>query len=230
MVEDAPQVGYEGQQLQFHQSREQAQVAEQGSKSYYTTPRRANCPRPRSILDLRRRNVWVLATLCVILVRAVVGGSIGGSLVVQRIRVCITLENVKNIRFQNAEYFKRAKGEPETPSIPAESTNPTGLPLPSGTSLFVPSASLTAKTFSHAPVPPNAVPLLNASTLEELHSYSGRHNDCIEGSNTGNEDITAMVTYKVEQCVDACGTMTGFRRSTICDAVSFGGHKSHEYK
>lgn len=89
LMADAPQVNYAGPwpgNDQHRQQWETAGSAENKSKEAalvdqdaYITPSKR-----RTILGLRRRNFWVLCILAMILVGAIVGGSVGGVSAVQR--------------------------------------------------------------------------------------------------------------------------------------------------
>jgi hypothetical protein len=94
-MSDAPQVAYTQGALEAYPVHHQQEdkIHKQDVQPYFadTTQSTPQVP-PETILGLRRRNFWILFAVIVLVVCATIGGSVGGSLAVQKSKYVGTIK------------------------------------------------------------------------------------------------------------------------------------------
>ncbi|KAF2845681.1 hypothetical protein T440DRAFT_472462 [Plenodomus tracheiphilus IPT5] len=182
----------------------------------------------REVLGLRRRNFWILVFLALVVLCAAIGGSVGGTLAVQN-------------RRSNAAVDTSSPPTSQSPSsIPTNSPTNTPPPATSATSsatLQPPStttpSSTTAATSNipYAPLPPTLVPTIdNSCPSSTLSAFNGATYTCTTDSNFFGGDITGIVAYTLQQCIDACTTMNEVSGDKKCVAIALNHDLAAAYR
>ncbi|KAH7066642.1 hypothetical protein BKA63DRAFT_522871 [Paraphoma chrysanthemicola] len=161
-----------------------------------------------TILGLRRRNFWTLLAIALVLVGAIIGGSVGGMMAVQN-----------------------SKSNPDSASAPNPGTPSASSQSPSATSIPLASSSATPSSASlYIPPPASSILAIDISCPSVLESYNGKGYRCFKDTDINSiGDITGITAYSLQQCVDACSTMNEVEGTASCRAVALSQALSDEY-
>ncbi|KAI8932929.1 hypothetical protein NX059_010400 [Plenodomus lindquistii] len=93
-----------------------------------------------------------------------------------------------------------------------------------------PSATSVLAVDNYTPLPPSAVTSINITCPERLRSYDGGIYDCVEEYNAKwVGDITGVLAYTLQQCVDACTTYNKMQGTGKCTAVVLDRNMAQKY-
>lgn len=196
---------------------------------------------PKMVLGLRRRNVCIICVITFLLVGAIIGGSVGGIAAVQNKNVgyASTPQSANILRHsdegRNAKSSNRANAPPqacitsfnpmssriiESPTPGLSHTTASGVSSSSHEIAFSTTAS---DPFSrYTPQAPSSVYMIETACLyNRLRSFSGDTFDCNYDTDINQfGDLTALVAYTPQTCVDACSKLNEMTGTSACKAVT----------
>ncbi|KAH9869905.1 hypothetical protein J1614_006826 [Plenodomus biglobosus] len=184
------------------------------------------------VLGLRQRNFWILIFLALVVLCAAIGGSVGGTLAVQNARSNAILDTSSN---SNPETSPSPSSPSSSSSSPPTNTPATPSPptrLPSNT-LLPPSTTATPfpSNTPYTPLPATLVPTIdNSCASPTLTAFNGASYACSPDSNFFGADITGIIAYTLQQCVDACSTMNEVAGQRRCVAVALNHDLAAAYR
>lgn len=238
---DAPQVTYASPWLVSNQQSRQSALSPQreweGALQVHHQGAHDSNTR-RTILGLRRHNFAILCSLALILLGATVGGSVGGAAVVQKksevyvhppqLRGALLVggaeyetDTTHNRTCNPSRQGSNTSEESSTarPSLSASSNLPS-LSAP----LDVISSTVSSNAnAAYTPRPPASVTKIDTSCPSDLilRSWTGDTYTCSPTTDiNGKGDITGLVAYTVQACVDACSTLNRVQSAKTCVAVA----------
>lgn len=226
---DAPQVAYAGPWLEADQRNQQWQRVgltggdpKNDAQVHHGAYNAAD--QKRTILGLRRRNFWILCILGMILVGAIVGGSVGGVAAVQSQNDRYVFHNALNVNTASdgAHYFydsinRPAATLPDTISATSAHSSVTGTP-PTGTSM---APSTTSSGAFYTPLLPATVLNVDVSCPSPARSfYNQSYTRATLTDIRRAGDIIGIVAYTVQQCIDACSSMNNMMQKNVCLGVA----------
>jgi hypothetical protein len=187
----------------------------------------------KRIAGLHPHTFWFIVIITFIVIAAGIGGGVGGAIAVQNSKYVLphALSNIKGFVDEH-----RDKNEAQAQSGQA---NVADAPPPSGTNppsdTVVPSSTYSTVPGSlYTPVPPSQVQVIDNSCPDgDLKSYDGIRFTCKEKTEVKDRDITGLVAYTLQACIDACAKYNEFRPSSgggeNCGGVVLASSLAHSY-
>ncbi|KAH7392147.1 hypothetical protein DE146DRAFT_634318 [Phaeosphaeria sp. MPI-PUGE-AT-0046c] len=110
------------------------------------------------------------------------------------------------------------KAPKEVLASDGSTTTPSASSLPSSSGIF------------YVPPPAGSVLAIDTQCASKLQSWDHSTYSCHSGQDIpGQGDIAAMTAYTIQQCIDACSSMSTIPGAPKCRAVAIGKTLSHEY-
>jgi hypothetical protein len=201
----------------------------------------------KKVFDHRRRNFWIIVVLSVVIVGALLGGSIGGALFIQNrsdayVHLLLFETTVNDTTFRSAASAASASAASVAASLSQASSTPTST---SSSTLSTGStgddqdigATYTARAFGAIQSINTTCPstLLVSSQLEgKISDISGRYRyNCLDNTNISGPNLVAFTAYTLEQCVDSCSQYSAMSNSTDgakCKAAVINAAFSKQYE
>ncbi|KAF2824460.1 hypothetical protein CC86DRAFT_384087 [Ophiobolus disseminans] len=171
-----------------------------------------------------RRMFWILFILFeLVLVGVIIGGSVGGTLAVQKAHKSTSCTNPSD---SNAAALLPSSSSYPTPSA----IQPSPLPSPSmaHASTSMPASSASTPSFAmYSALPFAAVHMINTTCPSSTLSFgadapdlgSAYQYNCLANKNLRDADLTSFTAYTLEQCVDACSQWNAAHGNRGCKGV-----------